>query len=114
MCDTGLKLHVEAMSRKTPAALAKGDAFIGHNVVDPTAEIGKGCKIGPNVSIGKFCKIGDGVRISNSVVLHRVHLNDYSRVNNSIVGWGSKVGSWTLIDNNCVIGEDVHVTVWLH
>ncbi len=38
---TGLKLHVEAMSRKTPNALAKGEAFIGHNVVDPTAEIGK-------------------------------------------------------------------------
>lgn len=106
---TGLKLHLDTMSRKCPEALTSGDHCVGPVLIDPTAVIGKNCKIGPNVSIGKMSVIGDGVRISNSVILHRVVVNNYARVNDSIVGWGSKVGQWAFIDNKCVIGEDVTV-----
>ena len=31
------------------------------------------------------------------------------RVADSIVGWGSKLGCWSRLENLAVIGEDVHV-----
>eukprot|EP00887_Chlorella_sp_A99_P006816 scaffold2.g6816.t1 len=69
----------------------------------------KGCLIGPNVSIGRLCVIGDGVRLSNCVLLNRVKVKNYARVSDSIVGWGSSIGSWARVDNKAVIGEDVFV-----
>ncbi len=29
------------------------------------------------------------------------------QVDNSIIGWDSKVGSWSRLENCCVLGEDV-------
>ncbi|KAK9810857.1 hypothetical protein WJX73_002434 [Symbiochloris irregularis] len=106
---TGLGLHLSSVRRREPELLASGDSFVGDNIVHPTAKIGKDCRIGPNVSIGIECEIANGVRISNSVLLHRVKVRDYSRIADSIIGWGSSTGRWTRIDNKCVIGEDVHV-----
>jgi mannose-1-phosphate guanylyltransferase len=31
------------------------------------------------------------------------------QVEKSIVGWDSRLGSWTRVENNCVLGEDVQV-----
>lgn len=104
---TGLGLHLACVRRRAPEQLASGDGIRGDVIVDPTARIGAGCSIGPNVSIGKACVIGDGVRLSNCVLLHRVTVNNYARVSDSIVGWGSSVGSWARVDNKAVIGEDV-------
>lgn len=105
----GLKLHLETVQKNSSDQLASGDGIVGPVIIDPSAEIGKDCKIGPNVSIGKMCKIGDGVRISNAVILHRVEVKNFTRINDSIVGWGSRVGQWACVDSKCVIGEDVTV-----
>lgn len=99
------------MRRKAPEELASAEYVVGNVIIDPTAKIGKGCKIGPNVAIGKLCEIGDGVRIVNSVILHRVTIKNFARVADSILGWSSTVGSWTRIENKSVIGEDVYVRV---
>lgn len=106
---TGLKLHLAYLARKFPEQLASGPTFVGNNIIDPTVVIGKDCKIGPDVSIGRGAVIGDGVRISNSVLLHRVKVNNYARCADTIVGWESSLGKWSRIENKSVVGEDVHV-----
>ncbi|KAL6783718.1 GMP1 [Auxenochlorella protothecoides x Auxenochlorella symbiontica] len=104
---TGLGLHLACVRNRRPQELAAGEGVRGDVIIDDTAVIGQNCLIGPNVSIGKLCVIGDGVRLSNCVLLHRVTVKNYARVSDSIVGWGSSVGSWARVDNKAVIGEDV-------
>jgi mannose-1-phosphate guanylyltransferase len=107
---TGLSLHLDSLRKKKPQELAgEGDHIVGNVIIDPSATIGKDCKIGPNVAIGKECVIGDGVRLSNCVLLHRVKVKNYSRIADSIVGWGCSVGRWARVDNKAVLGEDVFV-----
>ena len=53
--------------------------------------------IGPNVSIGAQAKIGDGVRISNAIILEDVHVMAHAYINNAIIGWSSKIGTWARI-----------------
>ncbi|KDD72216.1 hypothetical protein H632_c3685p0, partial [Helicosporidium sp. ATCC 50920] len=106
---TGLELHLGAMAERGTKDLAQGPNVRGNVIIDPTAKIGTGCLIGPNVAVGKQCVIGDGVRLANCVLLHRVEVKNYACVTNSIVGWGSTVGSWARLDNKAVIGEDVTV-----
>jgi mannose-1-phosphate guanylyltransferase len=106
---TGLGLHLESLRRRSPQDLADGSSYTGNVIVDETATIGSDCKIGPNVSIGALCKIGNGVRLSNCVLLHRVEIKNYARVADSIVGWGSRLGTWSRLENHSVIGEDVFV-----
>lgn len=38
-----------------------------------------------------------------------MQISNYARVADSIVGWGSKLGPWSRLENLSVIGEDVHV-----
>lgn len=38
-------------------------------------------------------------------------MNNYARVADSIIGWGTSVGQWSRIENKSVVGEDVHVKV---
>lgn len=40
--------------------LYNGPGVVGNVLVDPTAKIGSGCRIGPNVTIGPDVVIEDG------------------------------------------------------
>ena len=55
-------------------------------MVDPTAKIGKGCRIGPNVVIGPGCVIGDGVSLQRCVLLEDSKVKDHAWVKSTIVG----------------------------
>lgn len=106
---TGLALHLGSVRQRSPGDLAEGPHISGNAIIDESAKIGKGCLIGPNVAIGKLCEIGDGVRLSNCVILNRVHIKNYALVADSIIGWSSKIGSWARVENKAVIGEDVFI-----
>lgn len=105
----GLHLHLDSLRIHKSHMLSQGEGIVGNVLVDPTAKIGPGCKIGPDVSIGAGCVIGSGVRLSNCVIMRGVAINDYSKVDHCIVGWESKIGSWSRLENTCVLGEDVQV-----
>jgi len=89
--------------------LATGMQYIGNVLVSPSVKIGKGSIIGPNVTLGEDCVVGDGVRISNSAIMSKVHIDSYSWIDNTIVGWKSKIGKWSRVEGLTVIGQDVHV-----
>ncbi|KAF8822754.1 GDP-D-mannose pyrophosphorylase [Cardiosporidium cionae] len=89
--------------------LASGPEFIGHVIVAESAKIGSGCSIGPNVTIDKDCVIGPGCRIKDTAIMAGVHIESYSFISNSIIGWNSRVGKWVRVDGLSVLGEDVEI-----
>ncbi|GLC44512.1 hypothetical protein PLESTB_000065300 [Pleodorina starrii] len=103
----GLHLYLDSMAIRQSSALAHGPGISGNVLVDPTAKIGEGCLIGPDVSISAGCVIGNGVRLSHCVVMRGVHIKDHTKVDLSIIGWDSRVGAWSRMENHCVLGEDV-------
>eukprot|EP00199_Chlamydomonas_sp_CCMP681_P001574 CAMPEP_0119107196 /NCGR_PEP_ID=MMETSP1180-20130426/9288_1 /TAXON_ID=3052 ORGANISM="Chlamydomonas cf sp, Strain CCMP681" /NCGR_SAMPLE_ID=MMETSP1180 /ASSEMBLY_ACC=CAM_ASM_000741 /LENGTH=366 /DNA_ID=CAMNT_0007092653 /DNA_START=37 /DNA_END=1137 /DNA_ORIENTATION=+ len=103
----GLHLHLDSLRIRYAEKLAAGPEFVGNVLVDPSATIGPGCLIGPDVSISAGCKVGSGVRLSHCVIMRGVSISDYTKVENSIIGWDSKIGSWSRLENCCVLGEDV-------
>ncbi|KAH3679866.1 hypothetical protein WICMUC_000609 [Wickerhamomyces mucosus] len=105
----GTTLYLNSVQKKTPEILSKDKHVIGNVLVDPTATIGEGSKIGPNVVLGPNVHIGPGVRIQNSVVLANSSVNAHAWVKNTIVGWNNTIGQWARLDGVTVLGDDVTV-----
>jgi UDP-3-O-[3-hydroxymyristoyl] glucosamine N-acyltransferase len=57
---TGMCLYLNSLKHRNPSQLYEGEGIVGNVLVDPSAKIGKGCRIGPNVTIGPDCVIEDG------------------------------------------------------
>lgn len=106
---TGMCLYLNSLKNKSPELLHKSSDIIGNVLIDPSVRIGKNCKIGPNVILGKNVVIEDGVRIRRSTVLEGATIKSHSWIDSTIVGWQSKVGQWSRIENVSVLGEDVKV-----
>ncbi|KAJ1568901.1 mannose-1-phosphate guanyltransferase [Cladochytrium tenue] len=112
---TGTCLYLTSLQERsspllTAAKDAPGYTVVGNVLIDPTATVGKDCKIGPNVVIGPGVKVRNGVRLARSVLMKGSVVKDNAWVKDSIVGWHSSVGRWTRVDNTTVLGEDVHVS----
>lgn len=64
----GMCLYLTSLRQKGSNALYTKSAdkasdtssIVGNVLVDPTAKIGNGCRIGPNVTVGPNCIIEDG------------------------------------------------------
>lgn len=110
----GQRLHLDSLVQRDPGSLATGSHIKGSVIVDSTAKIGENCLIGPDVSIGPNCVIGDGVRLVNCVVMQGCQVKNYAYVNTSIIGWFCKLGSWTRVENNAILGEGVSTKDELH
>ncbi|EFJ24691.1 hypothetical protein SELMODRAFT_267755 [Selaginella moellendorffii] len=106
---TGLRLYLESIRRKSPEKLSIGAHVVGNVMIDPSARIGSGCLIGPDVAVGPDCVIEEGVRLSRCTVMRGAQIRKHSCVSGSIIGWHSKLGQWTRIENMTVLGEDVQV-----
>lgn len=109
---TGMCLYLTSVRNKAPETLLEkvdSSTIIGNVLIHPSVKIGKNCKIGPNVILGENVTIEDGVRIRRSTVLEGTVIQSYSWLDSTIVGWRSKVGRWSRIENVSVLGEDVKV-----
>ena len=53
-------LYLNSLRQKNPLELYDGPGAVGNVLVDPSAQIGEGCRIGPNVTIGADVVIEDG------------------------------------------------------
>ena len=112
----GTSLYLSYLRKHRPSELAPqlmegaaGSSFEGNVVMDATASVGKGCKLGPDVVLGPGCVIEDGVRLSRCILLEGVRVCAHAVVLNSILGWRSTVGSWARVEGVSVLGEDVHI-----
>ncbi|KIW14322.1 mannose-1-phosphate guanyltransferase [Exophiala spinifera] len=109
---SGTCLYLSSLAKNNPKALVSNNepyVFGGNVMVDPTAKIGKGCRIGPNVVIGPGCVIGDGARLQRCVLLEDSKVKDHAWVKSTIVGWRSTVGRWARLENVTVLGDDVSI-----
>lgn len=105
----GTTLYLNSVAKKNPESLSKDQHVVGNVLVDPTATIGEGSKIGPNVVLGPNVHIGPGVRIQNAVVLANSTIKAHAWVKNTIVGWNNIIGQWARLDGCSVLGDDVQV-----
>jgi mannose-1-phosphate guanylyltransferase len=113
---TGLTLYLRSLRERSPEMLAKaesaqleGVSVVGNVLVDPTAIVAPGCKLGPDVSVGPGCVIEQGVRLTKCTILRGAKVKEHACVAGSVVGWHSIIGKWARLDNCCVLGEDVQV-----
>jgi len=107
----GTSLYLAHLRAHRPGLLAE-DAS-GNVIVDPSASIGKGCKIGPDVVIGAGCVVEDGVRLARCTLLEGCRVCAHAVVLDSILGWQSTVGRWSRVEGVSVLGEDVHLNAEL-
>lgn len=111
----GTNLFLNDLVTTNKESLAKeANHVVGNVVIDPTAKVSENSKIGPNVVIGPGVIVEDGVRIKNSVILANAKISSFSYVDSSIIGWKSKVGRWTRIENMTILGEEVTVSDEIH
>ena len=78
-------------------------------MIDPSVQLGKGCRIGPNVVLGPNVCVEDGACISRSTVLEGACIKSHAWIQSSIIGWKSSVGRWVRMENVSVLGEDVQI-----
>ncbi|KAF8364760.1 hypothetical protein HHK36_033262 [Tetracentron sinense] len=81
---TGLRLYLDSLRNKSSSKVATGSHIVGNVLVDESAVIREGCRIGPDVVVGPGCVV-------------------------DIFGWHSTVGQWAHVENMTILGEDVHV-----
>lgn len=106
---TGMGMFLHHLREKHPELLHEGPGIIGNVLVDPTATIGEGCRIGPNVVIGPSAVIQDGACLSRCTILREAVIRSHSWIHSAIIGWKSVVGQWVRMEGVSVLGEDVIV-----
>ncbi|XP_070496258.1 mannose-1-phosphate guanylyltransferase catalytic subunit beta [Chironomus tepperi] len=106
---TGMCLYLNSLKHRNPSQLYEGEGIVGNVLVDPSAKIGKGCRIGPNVTIGPDCVIEDGVCIKRCTLLKGAIVKSHSWLSSCIIGWRCIVGRWVRLEGITVLGEDVIV-----
>ncbi|KAL4716253.1 hypothetical protein ACJJTC_004747 [Scirpophaga incertulas] len=107
--NAGMCLYLTSLRQKNSNKLYDGAGVVGNVLIDPTAIIGKGCRIGPNVTIGPDVVIEDGACIKRSTILRGACVRQHAWLDGCIVGWRSVVGRWVRMENCTVLGEDVIV-----
>lgn len=106
---SGMSKLLSSMKNKNLIELSREENIVGPVLIDPTAVIGKNCKIGPYVTIGPNCVIEDGVRLKRCAIFGGSTVKENSLIDSSIIGWKSSIGKWTRIENGTVLGMDVSV-----
>merc|ERR1719419_1977623 len=101
--------ELRASNASNQLATGKRCKIIGNVVIDPSATIRKSCVLGPNVVIGPNVIIGNGTRVQESAIFSGTMIGDGAFIANSIIGWDSRIGNWSRLEDNCVLGEDVSV-----
>jgi len=105
----GTSHYLSHLRLHKPQSLAQESIATGNVIVDPSASIGKGCKIGPDVVIGAGCVVEDGVHLARCTLLEGCRVCSHAVVLDSILGWRSTVGCWARVEGVSVLGEDVHL-----
>ncbi|VVB05780.1 unnamed protein product [Arabis nemorensis] len=106
---TGLSLYLNSLREHYPYKLATGPHIIGNVLVEESAEIGEKCLIGPDVTIGHGCVVESGVSLSSCAVMRGVHVRANAHVSGSIIGWESRIGQWSRLENLSILGKDVNI-----
>lgn len=64
-------MYLNSLRQSNPQMLYEAPGIVGNVLVDPTAKIGQGCRIGPNVTVSIFTLIS--YAFGSIIIL--IHLN---------------------------------------
>jgi len=107
-------LYLEQYLKTNPDRLLKnehgGPTIVGCVYKHPTAFVDPSAKIGPNVTIGPRVVVGKGVRIKDSIILDNVEIKANSCILHSIIGWGSKIGTWARVEGTPIKNDQTVIT----
>eukprot|EP00828_Plagiopyla_frontata_P009180 TRINITY_DN1470_c0_g1_i4.p1 TRINITY_DN1470_c0_g1~~TRINITY_DN1470_c0_g1_i4.p1 ORF type:complete len:363 (-),score=70.00 TRINITY_DN1470_c0_g1_i4:145-1233(-) len=105
----GNSLYLNFLRKSEPQLLSDMKNMTGNVLIDKSAQIHENASIGPNVTIGKNCIIEDGAKLTNCVVFSNSQIGAHSYLNQTIIGWKSKIGKWCRLEGGVILGEDVDV-----
>ena len=54
--------------------------------------------------------MGKGVRIKDSIILDNAEIKANSCILHSIIGWGSKIGTWARVEGTPITNEETVIT----
>ena len=54
--------------------------------------------------------MGKGVRIKDSIILDNVEIKANSCILHSIIGWGSKIGTWARVEGTSITNDQTVIT----
>ena len=109
---TGTWLYLASLAKKnSPKLTSHSKEYVcrGNVLIDPSAVIGKYCRIGPNVTIGPNVELKKGVRLQNCVLLAKCKVGRNAYIKSSIIGWKSTIGQWARVENMSVLGKKVTI-----
>ena len=90
--------QVEADGRIVPPA-----------IVERGCRIERGAHVGSLVVLGEGVQVGEGSTIERSVVLNGAEIGPHCRLEDCIVGAGTRIGAGTIVSGGAVLGEGVTV-----
>lgn len=71
-------MYLDSLRQKSPENLYNGPGVVGNVLIDPTAIIGKDCRIGPNVTIGPGVALSDGCCVKRTTILKDAIIKEHS------------------------------------
>lgn len=102
------KISINETFAASPAANSNPE-IVAPVYIHSSAVIHPSAKIGPNAFIGPRVLIGRGVRVKDSLILAGVEINNESFVSNAVIGWESKIGSWSRVEGSGEYQDDEEV-----
>ena len=100
-------MHLDAVRKHAPAALAAGAGIRGNVLIDATAVVAEGCLLGPDVVIGPGCVVEAGARLERCTIFAGTRVQTHAYVSGSIVGWKSVIGE-TGVVHECLVQCHAH------
>lgn len=99
--DLALAAVLEMIAQPEPVAGLPGSAADGGPAVHPSALVDATARLGRGVKVGAFCVVGPGVEVGEATTLHAgVTLFDGARIGGGCVLW-----SGVVVRERCVIGD---------
>lgn len=89
-----MQLYLTHISKFDNLKLIHGSNIVPPVLIDPSANVSKGGRIGPNVIIGPNVTIEDGIRIQNSTILADTTIRTHSYIDSSIIGRKCFIGNF--------------------
>lgn len=74
----GMGMYLNSLQEKSPEKLYHGPGVVGNVLIDPTAVIGRDCRIGPNVTIGPGVTLSDGCCVKRTTILKDAIIHEHS------------------------------------
>jgi UDP-3-O-[3-hydroxymyristoyl] glucosamine N-acyltransferase len=102
----------QALIKKAYSDYDSADSYWGaihpNSVIDSTARLGAGVRVGPNTVIGADVEVGDDTHIrSNCVIEHSVTIGQNCVINNLVnIGYFCTIGSRVIIRPRAIIGNE--------